>query len=89
MVHTTILISIKFGIILFQLFKKIFLYQCNVSVLNTGYSPQEGSMKKVLFFTPFIQNEEFGILGLQPEKLAKVNIREKEKLQMQSFLTPK
>ena len=45
------------------------------NVLNTG-SPlyQEDSMKRVLFFTPFFQDEEWRILGLHPERLAKVNI---------------
>ena len=37
---------------------------------------KEDSAKKVLFFTPFIQNEEFGIVGLQPEKLIKVSEKE-------------
>ena len=44
------------------------------NVLNTGPPLyQEDSMKKVLFFTPFFQDEEWRILGLHPERLAKVN----------------
>ena len=64
---------------------RIYLYLSRVyirNVLNTGSpSYQEDSVKKVLVFTPFIQDTgESQELGLHPERLAKVNKIRKKKL---------